>query len=67
MRYARLGVGEVEGAAISFCSAPLGAERTSTIAREVATSPLPAADGEDAFVAALLGSLGSFPQYSAAR
>jgi hydroxyacylglutathione hydrolase len=63
MRYARLGVEEVEGAAISFCSAPPGAERTSTIAREVATNPLLAADGEDAFVAARLGSLGSFPPY----
>lgn len=47
----------------SFCSAPPGAERTSTIGRERATNPLLAAADEDAFVAALLGSLGSFPEY----
>jgi hydroxyacylglutathione hydrolase len=47
----------------SFCSAPPGAERTSTIARELATNPLLAAGDEDAFVSALLGSLGSFPPY----
>lgn len=47
----------------SFCSAPPGAERTSTIAREAATNPLLAAESEDAFVTALLGSLGSFPPY----
>jgi len=47
----------------SFCSAPPGAERTSTIGRERATNPLLAAADEDAFVAALLGSLGSFPDY----
>ncbi|MBJ8340830.1 MBL fold metallo-hydrolase [Antrihabitans sp. YC3-6] len=47
----------------SFCSAPPGAERTSTIARERASNPLLAAADEDAFVTALLGSLGSFPPY----
>ncbi|MBQ0925794.1 MBL fold metallo-hydrolase [Saccharopolyspora endophytica] len=47
----------------SFCSAPPGAERTSTIGREKATNPLLRAADEDAFVAALLGSLGSFPPY----
>jgi glyoxylase-like metal-dependent hydrolase (beta-lactamase superfamily II)/rhodanese-related sulfurtransferase len=47
----------------SFCSAPPGAERTSTIGREKATNPLLHAGDEDAFVAALLGSLGSFPPY----
>lgn len=47
----------------SFCSAPPGAERTSTIARELATNPLLSAPDEDAFVSALLGSLGSFPPY----
>lgn len=47
----------------SFCSAPPGAERTSTIGRERATNPLLAAADEEAFVAALLGSLGSFPDY----
>ena len=47
----------------SFCSAPPGAERTSTIARELATNPLLQAPDEDAFVAQLLGSLGSYPAY----
>lgn len=47
----------------SFCSAPPGADRTSSIGREKATNPLLQADGEDAFVDALLGSLGSFPPY----
>jgi hydroxyacylglutathione hydrolase len=47
----------------SFCSAPPGAERTSTIGREKATNPLLQAENEDSFVAALLGSLGSFPPY----
>ncbi|TNC20059.1 MBL fold metallo-hydrolase [Amycolatopsis alkalitolerans] len=47
----------------SFCSAPPGAERTSTIGREKATNPLLRAPDEDAFVSALLGSLGTFPPY----
>jgi hydroxyacylglutathione hydrolase len=47
----------------SFCSAPPGAERTSTIGRERATNPLLTAEDEDAFVASLLGSLGSYPTY----
>jgi rhodanese-related sulfurtransferase/glyoxylase-like metal-dependent hydrolase (beta-lactamase superfamily II) len=47
----------------SFCSAPPGAERTSTIGREKATNELLRAPNEDAFVAALVGSLGSFPPY----
>jgi rhodanese-related sulfurtransferase len=47
----------------SFCSAPPGAERTSTIAHELATNPLLHAADEDSFVAQLLGSLGSFPPY----
>lgn len=47
----------------SFCSAPPGAERTSTVGREKATNPLLRAETEDAFVEALLGSLGSFPPY----
>lgn len=47
----------------SFCASPRGAERTTTIGRELATNPLLAADGEDAFVTALLESLGSFPGY----
>ena len=47
----------------SFCSAPPGAERTSTIATELATNPLLQATDENAFVAGLLGSLGSYPPY----
>lgn len=47
----------------SFCSAPPGAERTSTIGREKATNPLLRTTDEDSFVAALAGSLGSFPPY----
>ncbi|PXW98869.1 MBL fold metallo-hydrolase [Mycolicibacterium moriokaense] len=47
----------------SFCSAPPGTERTSTIARELATNPLLQATDENAFVTQLLGSLGSHPPY----
>jgi hydroxyacylglutathione hydrolase len=47
----------------SFCSAPPGADRTSTIGREKATNPLLLVRGEDAFVAALSDSLGSYPPY----
>ncbi|HET6794513.1 MAG TPA: MBL fold metallo-hydrolase, partial [Acidimicrobiales bacterium] len=47
----------------SFCSAPAGAERTTTIGRERATNPLLAAPDEEAFVKMLLGGLGSFPPY----
>jgi hydroxyacylglutathione hydrolase len=47
----------------SFCSAPPGAERTSTIASELATNPLLQATDENAFVAQLLESLGSYPPY----
>jgi hydroxyacylglutathione hydrolase len=47
----------------SFCSAPPGADRTSTIARELATNPLLHVTDEDAFVSQLLGSLGSYPPY----
>lgn len=47
----------------SFCSAPPGADRTSTIGREKATNPLLRAPDEDAFVKELLGSLGSYPPY----
>ncbi|UAK31438.1 MBL fold metallo-hydrolase [Nocardia asteroides] len=47
----------------SFCSSSLGGERVSTIGKERATNPLLRADGEDAFVEALLGSMGSFPDY----
>jgi len=47
----------------SFCSAPPGAQRVTTIGREKRTNPLLAAVGEDAFVKALTASLGSFPGY----
>jgi len=47
----------------SFCSAPPGAERTTTIGRERAANPLLAVPDEDAFVKALLASLGTFPGY----
>jgi glyoxylase-like metal-dependent hydrolase (beta-lactamase superfamily II)/rhodanese-related sulfurtransferase len=47
----------------SFCSAPAGGERTTTIGRERTTNPLLAAGSEDAFVARLLGGLGTYPPY----
>jgi len=47
----------------SFCSAPPGAERTSTIADELATNPLLQVPDENTFVTQLLGSLGSYPPY----
>ena len=47
----------------SFCSAPSDAQRTTTIGGEKAANPLLAAGDEDAFVAALLASLGTFPGY----
>ncbi|MEV6794435.1 MBL fold metallo-hydrolase [Streptomyces sp. NPDC051320] len=47
----------------SFCSAPPGAERTTTIGAQKTSNALLAAPDEDAFVAALLGSLGSYPAY----
>jgi hydroxyacylglutathione hydrolase len=47
----------------SFCSAPAGAERTTTIGREKAANPLLAAPDEDAFVKALLAGLGTYPPY----
>jgi hydroxyacylglutathione hydrolase len=47
----------------SFCSAPPGADRTSTIGRELATNPLLGIADEDLFVEQLLGSLGSYPPY----
>ena len=47
----------------SFCSAPAGAARTTTIGRERATNPLLGIDDEDRFVETLLAGLGSFPSY----
>ena len=47
----------------SFCSAPPGAARTSTIGAEKATNALLAAPDEDTFARRLLASLGSYPAY----
>jgi glyoxylase-like metal-dependent hydrolase (beta-lactamase superfamily II)/rhodanese-related sulfurtransferase len=47
----------------SFCSAPAGSARTTTIGCERATNPLLGIDDEDEFVAALVSGLGSFPSY----
>jgi len=47
----------------SFCSAPAGASRTSTIGTERTTNPLLQTTTEDEFVAALQASLGSYPTY----
>src|SRR6266702_4662157 len=57
-----LGVYPTHGAG-SFCSAPTGAEPTTTIGRQKATNPLLAAPDEDAFVKLLVGGLGSYPRY----
>ncbi len=47
----------------SFCSAPAGASRTSTIGLERATNPLLGIDDEDEFVETLVSGLGTFPSY----
>ena len=47
----------------SFCSAATGGDRVTTIGRERASNPLLQVEGEDAFVDALLASLGTFPDY----
>jgi hydroxyacylglutathione hydrolase len=47
----------------SFCSAPAGSARTTTIGRERTTNPLLRIDDEDTFVDALVSGLGSFPNY----
>jgi hydroxyacylglutathione hydrolase len=54
----------------SFCSAPPGADRVSTIGRERTTNPLlvnagGSIAGEEEFVARLLAGLGSYPAYFA--
>lgn len=46
----------------SFCSAPGGGDRTTTIGRERAANPMLSMD-EDGFVEHLLAGLGSFPDY----
>lgn len=47
----------------SFCSAPSGGERTSTIGRERAANPMLAVSDENEFVRRLLGAIGTFPSY----
>lgn len=47
----------------SFCSAPPGAERTTTIGAQKRANALLSAPDEDTFVRQLLGSLGSYPAY----
>ncbi|MDJ0457039.1 rhodanese-like domain-containing protein [Arthrobacter sp. NQ7] len=47
----------------SFCSAGGSGERVTTIGAERATNPLLQLDGEEAFVEALLGTVGTFPDY----
>ncbi|WKG03738.1 rhodanese-like domain-containing protein [Mycolicibacterium sp. HK-90] len=49
----------------SFCSAPPGAERITTIGAQKHANPLLVAPDEDSFVALLLGGLGSYPAYFA--
>ncbi|MFI5080835.1 MAG: rhodanese-like domain-containing protein [Streptosporangiales bacterium] len=49
----------------SFCSAPAGSARTTTIGAERAMNPLLGAPSEDAFVALLLAGLGTYPPYFA--
>jgi glyoxylase-like metal-dependent hydrolase (beta-lactamase superfamily II)/rhodanese-related sulfurtransferase len=47
----------------SFCSAPIGGGRTTTIGAERRHNRLLAAPDEDAFVAELLAGFGSYPPY----
>jgi len=47
----------------SFCSAPAGDRRWTTIGDERRTNPLLAAPDEDSFVKALLDGLGTYPTY----
>ena len=47
----------------SFCSAPSGGERTTTIGAQKQSNPLLGAPDEDTFVRQLLGGLGSYPAY----
>jgi hydroxyacylglutathione hydrolase len=49
----------------SFCSAPGGSQRTSTLGRERATNALFTIDDEDVFVDRLIAGFGSFPSYFA--
>lgn len=47
----------------SFCSAPSGSQRATTIGAERATNPLLQVTDEHEFVERLVGSMGSFPSY----
>lgn len=47
----------------SFCSAPPGTERTTTIGAQKQANPLLGAPDENTFVARLTASLGSYPAY----
>ncbi|MFI8499648.1 rhodanese-like domain-containing protein [Streptomyces sp. NPDC085524] len=47
----------------SFCSAPPGTERTTTIGAQKQANPLLAAPDEDSFVSRLIASLGTYPAY----
>ncbi|MBP2348918.1 rhodanese-related sulfurtransferase [Kribbella aluminosa] len=47
----------------SFCSAPQGGERVSTIGQEKRANPLLQVRDEDEFVGRLLAGLGTFPPY----
>ncbi|MEU1227858.1 MBL fold metallo-hydrolase [Streptomyces sp. NPDC005828] len=47
----------------SFCSAPPGKERTSTIGAQKRANPLLAAPDEDTFVRQLTAGLGTYPAY----
>lgn len=49
----------------SFCSAPAGVERTTTMGREREANPLLTTTDEDVFVARLLDGLGTYPRYFA--
>ncbi|MGW5971994.1 MBL fold metallo-hydrolase [Streptomyces sp. NPDC055186] len=47
----------------SFCSAPPGAERTTTIGAQKQANPLLSAPDEDTFMAQLIAILGTYPAY----
>jgi hydroxyacylglutathione hydrolase len=49
----------------SFCSAPPGTDRVTTIGAEKTSNPLLTAPDEDTFTRRLLASLGSYPAYFA--
>lgn len=58
----RVAVWPTHGAG-SFCSAPSGGERTTTIGDQKQSNPLLGTPDEDTFVRQLLGGLGSYPAY----